>query len=419
MLLSVRIKGINSYVLLLTIVSVLGAPVIATDWYVNHETGNDLWPGTEEQPFKTTAHAIGLTTAGDTVHLFPTMSPYTNTVVFWDKFGAPGNPITLDGHGATMSGSLPITPSQWQEVSPGLYRCDSLYQQTDHGNHVEEPYITDVITRYFFVFDGVMNHMGRTSKGPKEPLKDPGDLEEGEWTFVYGEVAFYIKIDPDKTLADYNIEAPLRMNGVAIGGDTSAHIVIRNMEFTHVYNDGFNLHYNAQDIYLENVRSIECGDDGISAHEAFEVRVEGFVSIGNSTGIADGLESITDYNNIWLCGNLGVDVYMYTGTGSHTIRNSIIVADADRAFVIDSGSGPTDEHSLELENVAVIQGKGRSKIIEVNSKSKLIARNTTFNGLSILAQGNHLELQNCIIAGDPQPVIDVSAATQWVASTNV
>lgn len=419
MLMSERVKSVKGYVLLLVFVGFFSVPLTAADWYVNHETGNNSWPGTYEQPFKTIAYGIAHATAGDTVHLFPTETAYGETVAFYNRSGAAGSPITVDGHGATMTGSLPIIPSQWQEVSPGLYRCDNLYQQTDHGKYVDDENINAVIGRYFFLFDGVMNHMGRTSKGPQEPLKDPNDLEEAEWTFVRDEVAFYIKINPDKTLADYNIEAPLRCNGVAIYGNLNEHIVIRNMEFTHVYNDGFNLHADAHDIFLENVRVIECGDDGISAHETFEVRVDGFTSIGNSTGIADGQDSISDYNNIWLCGNLGIDVYIYAGTANHTIRNSIIVTDADRAIIVDSDTGPTDEGSLELENVAVIQGKGGSKVIEVNSKSRLVAGNCTFNGLSILAKGNYMEMQNCIIAGDPQQAINIESPSQWVASTNV
>lgn len=406
-------KSVIGY-LLLIIVGVFGGQAIARDIYVNHETGNDLWPGTIAQPYKTIDKASKSSVAGDTIHLVRTASPYTETVPFYNKSGAPGNPITLDGHGATMTGSIPITPSQWTEISPGLYRCATLYQQTDHGAHLDDGSVNAVLGRYFLIFDGKMNHMGRTMKGPSEPFKDPSSLQEGEWTFVKAEIAFYIKIDPSKTLAEYNIEAPLRSSGVAIYGDLNEHIVIRNLELRHVYGDGFNLHGDAHDIFLQNVRAIECGDDGISAHETFEVRVDGFTSIGNSTGICDGQDSVTDYNNVWMCGNLGHDVYMYSGSGSHVIRNSIIITDADKPIVIEGGSGV---HRLEMENVAVIYGKGNSRTIEVKANASLTARRCTFNGLDFSALGS-LDLQNCIIAGNPQPEISVSNGSQWTGATN-
>ena len=57
-----------------------------------------------------------------------------------------------------------------------------------------------VISRWFFLWDGKMNHMGRTSKGKSAPLKKPAELQAGEWTYVKDEDAFYLRLAPGQAL---------------------------------------------------------------------------------------------------------------------------------------------------------------------------------------------------------------------------
>ena len=99
----------------------------AVDLYVNPETGSDTANGRSAEikagngPFKTIARAIATAKPGDTIHLAP--MTYTNEcVVFRNKSGEPGKPITLDGHGAVIDGSDPLIERDWHEVGPGLYR---------------------------------------------------------------------------------------------------------------------------------------------------------------------------------------------------------------------------------------------------------------------------------------------------------
>jgi hypothetical protein len=89
-----------------------------------------------------------------------------------------------------------------------------------------------VIGRWFFIFDGRMQHMGRTSKGKQSPLKKPEELQAGEWTFVkdpsrekppskaiYG--TFYLKVAAGQKLAEAKIFAPMRSAGVQMSGDNA------------------------------------------------------------------------------------------------------------------------------------------------------------------------------------------------------
>ncbi|MBL8828331.1 MAG: hypothetical protein JNM18_15225, partial [Planctomycetaceae bacterium] len=176
-------------------------------------------------------------------------------IVFHNRHGEVGRPITVDGHDATIEGCEPLAIAEWEPVAPGRFRKTKLLRMDDA-----------VLGRYFMRFAGKMQHMGRTSKGPSAVLKTPDQLAPGEWTYVPAEDAFYVQIVQGQTLAEADIHTPLRSSGVAISGDC-AQLTIRNLRCTHVYNDGFNIHSKTRDVRFENVAAIECGDDGVSAHD--------------------------------------------------------------------------------------------------------------------------------------------------------
>lgn len=312
---------------------VLGSPLFARDIHV----GKDA---------PTIHHAIKMAVAGDTIHLEPKV--YRDYAGFYLKKGEPGKPITLDGHGATLEGSDPIDPVKWREVSPGLFAHDDLL-----------PGLSDAaIGRWFFLFDGKMQLMGRTSKGRSAALKKPEELQTGEWTFVkdpsrekppskaiFG--TFYLKLAAGQSLAEAKVFAPMRSAGVQFGGD-NAHLVIKNLTATHPYNDGFNIHGDCRDVVFENIRAIECGDDGISAHESAQYRVDGFVSIGNSTGICDTGTAQTSYHRVFIADCHAFDLY-FLDDGRYKITNALILSKAQNPFTV---TGREDKHcELEIDQM--------------------------------------------------------------------
>ena len=373
-------------------------------------------------PFKTIARAIKLAAPGDTIHLAP--AHYRECAVFVNKSGEPGRPITLDGHGATLDGAEPLKPGDWETVSPGLYRNRSLLR-VDPA----------VLMRWFFVFDGRMNHMGRTSKGPSKPLKKPEELAPGEWTYVPDEPlvrkseggkpwdarklagAFYIKIDPEKTLADYRIEAPVRQNGVSLSGRCE-HLEIRNVISTHVHNDGFNIHGYTRDIYFKNIKAVDCGDDGVSAHDDCQIRVNGLVSVGNSTGACDIGNSVTHYNRVFIKGCLGYDFFML-GSNAHSLSNSVIESSAARCVVIETErAGSNTVCTVAMDNVLIHRVAGTNDF-RVGKGAVFNGRRLTLAGLNFLAADGSTGLHNSVVAGAPQPEINIRKGARWQADGNL
>lgn len=346
---------------------------------------------------RTIHEAVKLAQPGDTIHLEPKV--YRDYAGFYGKKGEPGKPITLDGHGATLEGSDSIDPAQWQKISSGLFANDSLLPRLDDA----------MIGRWFFLFDGKMQLMGRTSKGASAPLKKPEELQPGEWTFIkdpsrakppsqviYG--TFYIRLAAGQTLGDAKIFAPVRSAGVQFGGD-NAHLVIKNLTATHPYNDGFNIHGDCRDVRFENIRAIECGDDGISAHESAQYTVDGFVSIGNSTGICDTGTAQTSYNNVFISRCIGFDLY-FLDNGRYRITNALIFSSALNPFTVTSRA---DQHcELQVDNLLFRRlGPPLPKAL-VAATASLKATRLTMENITFDLRGQST-LTNCVINGQPTP----------------
>lgn len=387
------------------------------DIHVDPTAGNDA---SATGPVKTIARAIKLARPGDTIHLQPRV--YRDYAGFYGKRGEPGKPIILDGHGATLDGSEPLDPKRWTETEPGLFRCDELLRYVDDA----------IIHRWYFLWDGQMNRMGRVSKGKSEPLKQPDELQPGEWTFVKDPDrkmpkplqiagAFYLKLPPGQKLGEADIFVPVRSAGVQFSASRTnynAHLIIRNLTATHVYNDGFNIHGHCEDVRFENIGAIECGDDGISAHETAEYVVDGFTSIGNATGICDTGRSRTDYRNVFIRDCLGFDLYFIGLT--HSLENALIESRAQRAFWLDGRHLPEDQNcSLTMSNV-VLRRVGDPQEMRVGVRARLQADRCSIHGLNItLTPGAESQFRHCLVSGDPKPHVMLYDNTVWHGDHNV
>lgn len=391
---------------------------------VDPAAGNDAHDGVAK-PVKTIARALALAGPGDTVHLAPVH--YREAIVFHDKRGEPGRPITLDGHGATLDGAAPIEPAAWTQVAPGLYRNDRLL-----------PMNPAILLRWFFVWDGRMNHMGRTCKGPSAALKPAAELQPGEWTYeadapisreskngqawdtVATPGAFYLKIDPASKLADSRILAPFLPNGVSFSG-RCANLLIRNLTTTHFHNDGFNIHGDQQGLRFESIRSIECGDDGFSAHETAGCEVDGFTSIGNSTGLCDVGASRTSYRNVLIQGCHGTDIF-FVSHGEHRIENALVESSAARAVNIsrDATSSPDGSCRVTFHNVLVRRGDRELREVRVDRGGHLTAERCSFVNLDFQATpGSRVHLQQCLLTGSPKRCLLIWQEAAWTGAENV
>ncbi|TDU64318.1 uncharacterized protein DUF1565 [Prosthecobacter fusiformis] len=296
--------------------------------HVDPANGNDINDAISA-PVKTIARGILLAEPGDTVHL--ATGTYFESVNLAGKKGLPGQPITLDGHGAIIDGSEPVNATEWESLGQGLYRKTDLL-----------PGLTPAaLRRWYFLWDGRMDTMGRTAKGPSAALKKVAELKPGEWTYEEAEKAFYIKLTDGQSLDVARLRYPARSNGVSLSGQ-GRHLTVRNLTCTHVWNDGFNIHGDQLDTVFENITAIECGDDGFSAHETAECRINGFTSLRNSTGLCDIGSSVTHFKNIFISGCYGHDVFFH-GNTAHSLENALIESRAAHVITVTHRGSETSQ----------------------------------------------------------------------------
>lgn len=389
-----------------------------SDLHVAPIQGDDVHNGVT-QPVKTLARAIRLAMPGDTIHLRPEI--YRDWAAFFDKSGEAGKPITLDGHGATLDGCDPLDPKAWTEVEPGLFRNDDLLPLTDA-----------IVDRWFFVMNGKLNRMRRCSKGPSEPLKKPNELKPNEWTFVkdmdrtqtaragYIHGSFWLRLAPSQTLTAAKIEVPVRPAGVLMHGKSS-HLVVRNLISTRPYNDGFNLS-DCRDIVFENIRAIDCGDDGISAHGECQYQVDGFTSIGNATGICDTGHSETTYRRVLIRDCIGFDLF-FLDTGKYSVSDSVVISSAAKAVYLQGRDKPAEPCRLTLDNVLIRRERTENEV-RVSTNCELTARRVSFLNLDLQATGGAIEFDRCYIGGaviaqvSRKPTLHLWKEATWRGSGN-
>lgn len=405
----------------------VGAAIQARDLFVNPQAGNDSADGSTETsgdghgPLQTIDRAIRLAEPGDTVHLAKAV--YTEPVgIYGTKSGLPGKPITIDGHNAVISGCVPLELADWKEVGSGLYRNAAIFKTVLHSYE-------EWVERFSFVIDGKLIRMNHSVKAPGVAWKAPADLKPGEWTYQKeDEHAFVIKIDPAKKLADCRIEMPVLVSGVQFAGSIS-HVVIKNLTVTCVINDGFALTVGnepgskVRDIVFQNCTAIDCCDDGLSAHGDCDVRVDGLVCDGCSTGIASQGTSISEgvvTRNIH-----GVDLMF--GQGTHVVRNSRIEARGGTAGVmvdVWSKAAGQDRCALKLDNVLITGSGGVTGIPDVviinTANAILEVEHTTFSGMSLMIKnGGDMKLHDSIVAGGSRFKVEVTRDSLLEADRNL
>ena len=329
--------------------------------------------------FKTIAAAVKAARAGDTIKLTPGI--YKESIVFNDKAGELTRPIVIDGQGSTLDGSDELDLAQWEALPNDVYRKVKLLRMDDA-----------ILGRWFLLFDGQIQRMGRCSKGPSAKLKQPEGLGYNEWTYSQADDAFFIRVKPGTKVA-----APMRSSGVAMSGNNK-HLVIRNVISTHVYNDGFNIHGWCRDVHFENIKAFECGDDGVSAHDECEYDCDGLEIARCATGITDTVFASTHYRHVTIRDCDGYDLFFLT-CNAHSLTDAEIHSKAAHAVVIDGGHYNGGVCRVKFERVKLIR-EGATQEIRVQPNSLLELHHVTATNLNLVAVGGELRVFDSSFTGN-------------------
>jgi len=248
------------WVMWIVCLSVGWNPLQARDLFVDNLLGDDLSTGEAPQslegregPVRTIAMALRLCRGSDTIHLANNPLPYFETISISGRklFNHDLGGLTIDGHGATLSGVFQIPVGSWRHRLGGLWELHphrkAYYQLIRHDRAVPE-----------LQFE-------------LQPGQFPV-LPPGMWTAWQG-VIYYQARAGEGSPENLPLGLAARDAGVTIHDVPS--ITIRNVTFRHYRLDGIQVNDRARDIVLENVRSLENGRSGLAVGGSCQVLATG------------------------------------------------------------------------------------------------------------------------------------------------
>ena len=184
---------------------------LAGDVYVDTLKGDDA-TGT---PFRTISKALAAMKEGDTLHL--AKATYRESIVI-ERGG-----ITIDGHGATLTGLDPLDKAAFVLYAPGVYKV----RLPDHA----EP-------RPRAVLDG-------------ESLLGESVLEEiHEGQYVWQREMLYVALPEGKTWDKVVLHVRTRRDGLVVKGVSN--VVVRNLIAEQWEGDAFRVEGKAEGVRFEN-----------------------------------------------------------------------------------------------------------------------------------------------------------------------
>jgi hypothetical protein len=423
--------------------------VTAAEIFVNNVSGDDTRDGLKNAsgagnhgPLKSIARAVELAKPGDTIQLEPTDRDYDEEILFKDKGGEPGQPITLDGHGVTLDGSEPCPAGAWKKAGDKLWCMEGIASR--NGLIVEDRIVLDRklarellpgqfcveatqfdLSVLFFklpkdrsVQDCAVEVVWADGKkvpldpqkwrvgssttyklqrldrpqhvlldGVEVPLPDPRErLAPGEWC-MYGKDLYYYP-PQGKEPPTMNIRRIVRGTGVSLAGKLG-HVVIKNLNVRFVWNDAFNVHNEVRDASFFNCNARDCFDEGFSAHDACETVLDGAVFERCDNGVFNVNTSgwsVTRNLTVRECRAFGFGVAVVDSQSKHWLSNA----------VLENNPTPLTGRYLEADNVMVTSSSPAS----IPVAGPLVLRHVTVlgpsNTIEIVREGGTLEISDSV-----------------------
>lgn len=294
--------------------------------------------------------ALNVAKDGDVVKIVKVDFPIRDAVEIKNRSN-----ITVDGSFNTFSGVRKAGRNLWKQISPGLWKREVRLSQ-------------GIAMRYFMVINGRMERMGRFFKAKcTAAYKKVEELENNQWTIIADPASqnkntflysIYLKLDPKfSSPAEAGVYEPQLscMSGVALSGKSSG-ITIKNMICRNFWNDGYNIHGKVKSAVFDTICAIDCGDDGVSAHEDCEIDVKNYLSFGNSTGICHIDRAVSRHTDVYIESALGREIYLKSVPENHTtniFKNVCVNSSSAGGVTLGAGAG-----SIDVENMTIVLSSG-------------------------------------------------------------
>lgn len=258
----------------------LGLPAAAArDIYVNNAGGDDHYTGDqpravagENGPVRTIARALRLAQSGDRIVLADTRQPYRESisVVGARHSGDALRPMTIEGNGAVLDGSVAVGAEQWE-----FYR--------DNRFRFRPPQMGACL----LLIDGRIGAPVASAPGAEVPPK----LEPRQWCSHQGYI--YFGVEQSKLPAAY---APA-YTGMTAGITLYQvdRVVIKDLTVRGFRIDGIHAAAGARHVTLQGVTCVNNGRAGIAAAGASQVYLDSCQANANGKAQLLSLPNSTAY----------------------------------------------------------------------------------------------------------------------------
>jgi hypothetical protein len=232
---------------------------------------------------------------GDTIKVAPGSGPYREVLLITAS-GLPGQPITVDGSGETVTGFDPLTgfekvgESYVCDLKPWFAKVPAAqgFVKKDGAWVSNNPKVTLPVLPVVLTYQGErVVQDAQTAQLTKYATYSPG---EGTLTLLPG-------VSPE------GWEISLRQPVIQI--TNASYQTYLNIKASGSLNDGFNLHGSGHDLLFENIEGFNNLDEGFSSHDQIVCEIRGAKFWGNDNGIANGGGSTTTASDLQSFSNLG------------------------------------------------------------------------------------------------------------------
>lgn len=261
---------------------VLTAQAAARDIFVSNVSGDDRHEGRAIQsplprsgPVRSIAKALRLAAAGDRIVIQNTGQPYREAIsLIGSRLGGSlRGPLTIEGNGATIDGTVAIADDAWSPLSDDVFTCRParLGQQ--------QLFLDDRAARHRPVAREAVN---------------PPTLAPLEWTFWRGQILF--RVEPGRMPQDYRPSCCGLQTGITLYYVDN--VLIRDLVVRGFGVDGVAVHDVVRDTRLERVSSQDNGLAGFSARGATWVEFDACSGAGNGQAQL----RVEDFARVWAFG---------------------------------------------------------------------------------------------------------------------
>ncbi len=313
-----------------------------TNYFVDNRVGSDELDGLapvpspdgKSGPTATLMAAIKKAGVGARIVIANTGLDYRETIRIRNfRKGRAGNPLVIDGNGATVSGLVRAMPERWTHVHDDVY---SFNNRMGGAEYVPQPWylcggeqrIGDSVYGPMPGFNWMASWIGWPTERqapeifflngkPGPNVSKLADLPPGG--FFYDHHAkprcLYFRLPAGARIEDCTVELPLN-EGFLVTDD---YVVVRNLASKYAIDDGFAGFWGIGVVFENCNGSFNC-DQGISLHGTSVTLIDGGLYERNGgCGIADVMSSFTVYRNVVVRDNLISGAY-FAGLG-HSMLN--------------------------------------------------------------------------------------------------